>query len=224
MQAHNFARSSVVPGKRVELGVVEVGQLAMRCNECFFGRRMLGHRREHSRRARERLAHRRRDDRRTRRHSLEQHHAERLAVQGGRAQHRRTAEPRIALGIGDCPEPLDVLGCRRRAQLLGLRSGAADPQLVDRLDEEGNWAQRLSIGEQQRLAFARVLLTRPEIVFLDEATSALDEAAEMSLYRLLREAPWRPTIVSVGHHGTLQRLHDTVVDIGRRPVSQAAVG
>ena len=98
------------------------------------------------------------------------------------------------------------------------------PQLTDRLDEDGNWAQRLSIGEQQRLAFARVLLVRPEIVFLDEATSALDEAAETSLYRLLREAPWRPTIVSVGHHGTLRRFHDTVVDLARSPVSQVAVG
>jgi vitamin B12/bleomycin/antimicrobial peptide transport system ATP-binding/permease protein len=98
------------------------------------------------------------------------------------------------------------------------------PQLVDQLDEEANWAQRLSIGEQQRLAFARVLLVRPEIVFLDEATSALGEAAEMLLYRLVREAPWRPTIVSIGHHDTLQRLHDTVVDLGRRPVSQAAAG
>lgn len=96
--------------------------------------------------------------------------------------------------------------------------------LVDRLGEEANWAQRLSIGEQQRLAFARVFLARPEIVFLDEATSALDEAAEMSLYRLLREAPWKPTIVSVGHHGTLRRFHDAVVDIARSPVSRAVVG
>jgi putative ATP-binding cassette transporter len=96
-------------------------------------------------------------------------------------------------------------------------------ELVERLDEEANWAQRLSIGEQQRLAFARVLLARPEIVFLDEATSALDEAAEISLYRLLREAPWRPTIVSVGHHGTLRRFHDAVVDLARGPVSRAAV-
>jgi len=98
------------------------------------------------------------------------------------------------------------------------------PELADRLDEEVNWAQRLSIGEQQRLAFARVLLARPEIVFLDEATSALDEAAEISLYRLLREAPWRPTIVSVGHHGTLRRFHDAVVDLARSPISRAAVG
>jgi putative ATP-binding cassette transporter len=98
------------------------------------------------------------------------------------------------------------------------------PELVDRLDEEANWAQRLSIGEQQRLAFARVLLARPEIVFLDEATSALDEAAEVSLYRLLREAPWRPTIVSVGHHVTLRRFHDAVVDLARSPISRAVVG
>jgi vitamin B12/bleomycin/antimicrobial peptide transport system ATP-binding/permease protein len=98
------------------------------------------------------------------------------------------------------------------------------PELVDRLEEEANWAQRLSIGEQQRLAFARVLLARPEIVFLDEATSALDEAAEVSLYRLLREAPWKPTIVSVGHHATLRRFHDAVVDFARSPVSRAAVG
>jgi len=111
------------------------------------------------------------------------------------------------------------------------RAGLADalrtvglPHLVERLDEDGNWAQRLSIGEQQRLAFARVFLVRPEIVFLDEATSALDEAAEMSLYRLLREASWQPTIVSVGHHGTLQRFHDTVVDLSPQPVSRAAAG
>ena len=96
------------------------------------------------------------------------------------------------------------------------------PQLVDRLDDDGNWALRLSIGEQQRLAFARVLLARPEIVFLDEATSALDEAAEMSLYRLLREASWRPTIVSVGHHGTLRRFHDTVVDLAQASAPRAA--
>ena len=98
------------------------------------------------------------------------------------------------------------------------------PELVDRLDEEANWAQRLSIGEQQRVAFARVLLVRPQVVFLDEATSALDEAAEMSLYRLLREAPWHPTIVSVGHHGNLRRFHDIVLDLVRTPVSRAAVG
>jgi putative ATP-binding cassette transporter len=97
--------------------------------------------------------------------------------------------------------------------------------LVPHLDEDDNWAQRLSIGEQQRLAFARVLLIRPDIVFLDEATSALDEAAEMALYRMLREASWRPTIVSVGHHGTLKRFHETIVDLAaHQPASRIAVG
>ena len=94
--------------------------------------------------------------------------------------------------------------------------------LVPQLDEDGNWAQRLSGGEQQRLGFARVLLVRPQIVFLDEATSALDEAAETALYRLLRDADWRPTIVSVGHHGTLRRFHESVIDLGRYDVRAAA--
>jgi vitamin B12/bleomycin/antimicrobial peptide transport system ATP-binding/permease protein len=111
-----------------------------------------------------------------------------------------------------------------RDSLIDALRAVGLPQLAERLDEDGNWAQRLSIGEQQRLAFARVLLARPEIIFLDEATSALDEAAEISLYRLLREASWRPTIVSVGHHGTLRRFHDTIVDLAPQPVSQAAAG
>jgi putative ATP-binding cassette transporter len=67
-------------------------------------------------------------------------------------------------------------------------------------------------------------LVRPSIVFLDEATSALDEAAETTLYRLLRDADWGPTIVSVGHHGTLKRFHETIVDLGPYPVPAAAAG
>jgi len=95
--------------------------------------------------------------------------------------------------------------------------------LIPFLDEDAVWAQRLSGGEQQRVGFARVLLARPEIVFLDEATSALDEAAEAQFYRLLREAEWRPTIVSVGHHGTLQRFHDAIIDLARyEPAPPAA--
>ncbi len=119
--------------------------------------------------------------------------------------------------------PRAAAGLARENLVEALRAVGL-PQLAERLDEEGNWAQRLSIGEQQRLAFARVLLARPEIVFLDEATSALDEAAEMSLYRLLRDASWQPTIVSVGHHRTLRRFHDTMVELAPHPVSQAAAG
>ena len=85
---------------------------------------------------------------------------------------------------------------------------------IARLDEPDNWAQRLSPGEQQRLSFARVLLTEPDLLFLDEATSALDEPSEARFYRLLREAPWRPAIISVGHRGTLSQFHDRSCDIG----------
>ncbi|HEX4583754.1 MAG TPA: ABC transporter ATP-binding protein/permease [Burkholderiaceae bacterium] len=87
--------------------------------------------------------------------------------------------------------------------------------LADRLDESANWAMVLSPGEQQRLAFARALLQRPDWLFLDEATSALDEASEAMLYRLLRERLRRATIVSVGHRSTLAAFHDHQLDIGR---------
>jgi len=85
--------------------------------------------------------------------------------------------------------------------------------LARELDVVQNWSQRLSLGEQQRLAFARILLIKPAILFLDEATSALDELAEARLYGLLRAASWRPTVVSVGHRNTLRNLHDYILDI-----------
>jgi putative ATP-binding cassette transporter len=110
----------------------------------------------------------------------------------------------------------------RRGELEAALRAVGLIYLIEHLDERSNWAQRLSPGEQQRIGFARVLLARPEIVFLDEATSALDEAGEAALYRMLREADWRPTIVSVGHHGTLRRFHETIVDLGQRNVTEAA--
>jgi putative ATP-binding cassette transporter len=87
------------------------------------------------------------------------------------------------------------------------------PQLVDRLDDETDWSRRLSPGEQQRLGFARVLLTRPRVVFLDEATSALDEGLEHTLYTLLREELPETVIVSVGHRSTLNQFHDERLEL-----------
>ncbi|WP_433435818.1 ABC transporter ATP-binding protein/permease [Nonomuraea sp. CA-141351] len=79
--------------------------------------------------------------------------------------------------------------------------------LEDRLDDEAHWARTLSPGEQQRLGFARVLLTRPSLAFLDEATSAVDEGLEHALYRLIRERLPRCMLVSVGHRSTLHAFH-----------------
>jgi vitamin B12/bleomycin/antimicrobial peptide transport system ATP-binding/permease protein len=86
--------------------------------------------------------------------------------------------------------------------------------LAPELEVDDNWAQRLSGGEQQRVAFARILLARPATIFLDEASAALDEAGEAELYRFLRDLPWHPTIVSVGHRSTLRQFHDRVVELG----------
>jgi putative ATP-binding cassette transporter len=85
--------------------------------------------------------------------------------------------------------------------------------LEHELDLTDNWSQRLSGGEQQRLAFARLFLGEPAVIFLDEATSALDETTEARFYRMLREAPWRPAIISVGHRSTLRAFHDRVLDL-----------
>jgi putative ATP-binding cassette transporter len=88
------------------------------------------------------------------------------------------------------------------------------------LDTVDMWAQRLSGGEQQRLALARVLLAEPTTIFLDEATAALDERGEETLYRVLRGLPWHPTIISVGHRATLRQFHDRVLDL--EPVAAAS--
>jgi len=88
------------------------------------------------------------------------------------------------------------------------------PLLVQRypdLDIKQDWPRLLSLGEQQRLAFARLLLNSPRFVVLDEATSALDVATEKHLYKLLVER--QMACVSVGHRPTLVEYHDTVLEL-----------
>ena len=81
------------------------------------------------------------------------------------------------------------------------------PQLSSRLDEQQNWALQLSPGEQQRIAFARALLQKPDWLFMDEATSALDEANEQRLFKLLKERLPQTTMISVGHRSALNEYH-----------------
>ncbi len=115
--------------------------------------------------------------------------------------------------------PYLPLGSLRRALYYPGTAAGSDEKLqavlrkvglekfVSRLDEIDDWSRILSLGEQQRLAFARVLLTKPDWVFLDEATSALDEPREAEMYQMLaRELP-DMGVVSVGHRSTLFAQH-----------------
>jgi vitamin B12/bleomycin/antimicrobial peptide transport system ATP-binding/permease protein len=81
----------------------------------------------------------------------------------------------------------------------------------DDLDRVVDWTNVLSIGEQQRVAFARLFLRTPRFAFLDEATSALDEQNQDALYGLLRESGIG--FISVGHRRTLSRYHDCVLQL-----------
>ena len=91
------------------------------------------------------------------------------------------------------------------------------PHLVSRLDEEERWDRVLSLGEQQRLAFARLLLHRPHWVFLDEATAALDEENQDSMMRLFREELAESALVSIGHRPGLDAYHDRTLHLLRAP-------
>lgn len=85
-------------------------------------------------------------------------------------------------------------------------------KLVAKLNTVSNWSQELSLGEQQLIAFARVVLQQPDWVFLDEATSALDECNEIKMYEMLRRNVPAITIVSVGHRSSLMQLHQRRIE------------
>jgi putative ATP-binding cassette transporter len=81
------------------------------------------------------------------------------------------------------------------------------PHLAADLARSENWAQLLSGGEQQRLAFARALLNKPDWLFLDEATSSLPEDAQAALYGLLQQRLPGTTVISIGHRASLAEFH-----------------
>lgn len=122
-------------------------------------------------------------------------------------------------------QPYLPLGSLRQAIYYPLTAGASDDKLravlkkvdlakfIDKLDTIDDWSRILSLGEQQRLAFARVLIVQPDWVFLDEATSALDEPREQQMYELIRRELPKTSIVSVGHRSTLFKQHDLELKI-----------
>ena len=81
------------------------------------------------------------------------------------------------------------------------------------LPEKQDWQHILSLGELQRIAFARILLAKPQLILLDEATSALDENTEAHLYQLIRERLPESMIVSIGHRNTLTQFHQQQIDL-----------
>ena len=100
---------------------------------------------------------------------------------------------------------------RGRRQLTKEGGDSSDgDSLAAGLDAVGDWSSILSLGEQQRLAFARVLLARPPVALLDEATSALDAANEARMYSLLADLD-DVAYVSVGHRGSLLGFHEQVL-------------
>jgi putative ATP-binding cassette transporter len=80
------------------------------------------------------------------------------------------------------------------------------------LNEIKNWSHQLSLGEQQLVSFARLLLYEPDLLFLDEATSSLDEATEAQLYETLKRRLPHITLVSVGHRSTLRAFHERIIN------------
>ncbi|MDT8333959.1 ABC transporter ATP-binding protein/permease [Roseomonas gilardii] len=90
-------------------------------------------------------------------------------------------------------------------------------KLCDRLDQEERWDQLLSLGEQQRLAFARLFIQRPHWIFMDEATAALDEENQNMMMRMLIEELPDSALISIGHRPGLEFFHHRVLMLQHGP-------
>ena len=91
------------------------------------------------------------------------------------------------------------------------------PDFVDRLDVEERWDRLMSLGQQQRLAFARVVLHRPAWVFLDEATAALDEENQTRVMSIFDKELPDTSIVSIGHRPGLDAYHSRALQLDAGP-------
>jgi putative ATP-binding cassette transporter len=120
------------------------------------------------------------------------------------------------------PQPASAFGDETCRQVL---IDCRLPQLADGLHEHARWSMRLSLGEQQRVAFARALLAKPEFLFLDESTSALDADTEACIYRLLVDRLPHTVLVSVAHRPALEAYHTHRLDLeANAPAKATALG
>jgi len=85
--------------------------------------------------------------------------------------------------------------------------------LEERLDEQHNWAQQLSGGEQQRIAIARALLHRPDWLFMDEAMSALDEPSQDQVFALVTQRLKGATIINISHRSSFADVHGKLLEL-----------
>ena len=120
----------------------------------------------------------------------------------------------------------DLVDILEQVNLLYVAQAAGDGDPVKGLYSVFDWSNRLSLGEQQRLAFARLIVNRPSLVILDEATSALDITAEARMYSLLQNMARKHlngknglsapglTYISVGHRPSLLAFHDKKLRLG----------
>jgi ABC-type uncharacterized transport system fused permease/ATPase subunit len=113
-----------------------------------------------------------------------------------------------AVAAAALPPPPDDAALRSALAAVALEALATRP---GGLDATSDWAAVLSLGEQQRLAFARLLLAKPRLALLDESSSALDGEAEAAAYAALRAAG--TTYVSVGHRDSLRAAHQRALRI-----------
>lgn len=87
--------------------------------------------------------------------------------------------------------------------------------LIDSASTVEDWGNILSLGEQQRIAFCRILINKPDIVYLDESTSALDEETENELYNLLLSELPNTVIVSIAHRSNVAKWHNQILDFNK---------
>ena len=133
----------------------------------------------------------------------------------GSAQHAGLAERDDEAAYSRAPSGPEASGLPTDADLQRALALCGVAHLASRLDDEQNWSQRLSLIEQKRLAFARLLLQRPDLIFFDETTSDLDDESALDLYRILREELPGAMVITVGHLGPLQQLHDAQLELRR---------